>query len=284
MSDNDEQIAYWNGEGGERWVRQNAQIDAIIRPIGEATLDAAAVRAGERAIDIGCGCGNQTLALAGRIGSGGQVLGVDVSGPMIGMARELAAARQTASADVDFLQADAASHAFERGARDLLFSRFGVMFFADPVAAFANLRLALRPAGRLAFCCWRAMRENELMSLPMATALEHLPAPEAPPPGAPGPFAFADPARVQGILEEAGYIDCRITALDVPISIGAGSDASGIASQLLELGPAARLLSEATPAQRQAVTGQLASTLSPRVDERGITLMACCWLVRARRP
>ncbi|MFM7275730.1 MAG: class I SAM-dependent methyltransferase, partial [Gammaproteobacteria bacterium] len=207
-----------------------------------------------------------------------------VSGPMLGLARELAAARGATGANVDFLLADAANHAFERGAHDLLFSRFGVMFFADPVAAFANLRLALRPDGRLVFCCWRAMRENELMTLPMAAALEHLPAPEPPPPGAPGPFAFADPGRLQEILEEAGYIGCRITALDVPVSIGAGSNAEGIALQRLELGPAARLLAEATPAQRQAVTEQLARALSPRVDARGITLTACCWLVRARRP
>lgn len=280
MGANDEQIAFWNGEGGERWARQNATIEAILRPLGEATVAAAGPAAGERALDVGCGCGNQSLALAERVGPDGHVLGVDVSAPMLDIARTLAPDR----AELGFLLADAATHAFEPGRRDLLFSRFGVMFFADPVAAFANLRRALRRGGRLVFCCWRTMRENEMMTLPMAAALEHLPAPEPPPPGAPGPFAFADPARVQAILEDSGYIDCRISPLDVALRIGAGADATGVARQMLELGPAARLLAEATSGQREAITAQLARDISGRVDAGGIPLMACCWLVRARAP
>lgn len=284
MGVNDEQIAFWNGEGGERWARQNATIEGILQPIGEATLAAARPAPGERAIDIGCGCGNQSLALAERIGPAGHVLGVDVSAPMLDVARRLAGERRAERAPLEFLLADAATHRFPPGAHDLLFSRFGVMFFAEPVAAFRNLRGALRSGGRLVFCCWRAMRENDMMTLPMAAALAHLPAPEPPPAGAPGPFAFADPARVQGILEQAAYIDCRITPLDTALRVGAGADAGGIARQLLELGPAARLLAEATAAQRAAVAEQLAGDIAARVDAEGIALTACCWLVTARAP
>ena len=282
MSANQEQIDYWNGEGGQRWVEQNRSVDELIRPIGVAVLDAATLHSGERAIDVGCGCGNQTLALAQRIGPGGQVLGVDVSEPMLALAREQAGADPAPRAALEFLLADAAEHRFEQGATDLLYSRFGVMFFADPVPAFANMRTALRDGGRLAFCCWRAMKENELMLLPLRAALAHLPPPAPVPPDAPGPFAFADRERVLGILQAAGFRDAAVEPLDCALRYGAGLDAAEIARRLLDLGPAARLLADASASIRTRVEEDLCRLIEPRQGAAGIGLMACCWRVTAR--
>jgi SAM-dependent methyltransferase len=282
MKDNREQIEYWNGEGGRRWVEQDHGIDALIRPIGEATLEAAAPRAGERALDVGCGCGNPTLSLARRIGPRGQVLGVDVSEPMLALARERLAADRGPRATVEFLRADAAEHPFSSGGTDLLFSRFGVMFFADPVPAFANLRRALGAGGRLAFCCWRAMKDNELMVLPLKAALAHLPPPEPVPPETPGPFAFADRERVRGILGSAGLRAVAVEPLDVELHYGAGLAASEIARRLLDLGPASRLLADADAGTRARVEDTLQAAIAPRCGTQGISLTACCWLVTAR--
>jgi SAM-dependent methyltransferase len=279
---NQEQIDYWNGEGGRRWVEQNRTIDELIRPIGAATLDAAAPATGEHAIDIGCGCGNQTLALAQRIGPQGAVLAVDVSEPMLALARAQAAADSAPRAALQFLCADAAEYRFAPGATDLLFSRFGVMFFAEPVAAFANLRAALRPEGRLVFCCWRALQENELMTLPMQALLAHVPAPPPLPPDAPGPFAFADRARVLRILGDAGFRAASVEPLDCELRIGAGLDAPEIARRLLDLGPAARLLADASAELRAMVERDLCTAIAPRCTAGGLSLTACCWLVSAR--
>jgi len=282
MSSNQEQIEYWNGEGGRRWVEQNRYIDELIRPIGEAALDVAAPRRGERALDVGCGCGNQTQALARRIGPGGHVLGIDISEPMLEAARAESAAVDAPCAELEFLCADAAEYAFPEGARDLLFSRFGVMFFADPVAAFANLHRALHAEGRLVFCCWRAMKENELMMLPLRAALAHLPPPEPLPPEAPGPFAFADRERVGRILAGAGYRDAAVDPLDRELRLGAGLDVAEIARRLLDLGPAARLLAGVEDGTRARVEHDLAAAIAPRCDATGLALTACCWLVTAR--
>jgi len=281
-SDNQQQIDYWNGEGGQRWAQQNRILDALIQPLGEAALDAAAPRSKERAIDIGCGCGNQTLALAQRIGPGGGVLGIDVSEPMLEVASAMARADEAPRARLDFLCADAATHAFAPACADLLFSRFGVMFFAEPVAAFANLRGALRAGGRLVFCCWRAMKDNELMRIPLEAALAHLPPPAPMAPDAPGPFAFADRERVLGILQRAGFREAALQPLDCVLHYGAGLDAAEIARRLLDLGPASRLLADADAPTRARVEASLEQAIAPRCEAGGIALTARCWLAMAR--
>ena len=283
MNSNQEQIDYWNGEGGERWVRQDQSIDALIRPLGAATLAAAAARPGESVLDIGCGCGHQAIELARCVGAEGRVLGVDVSAHM------LAAARRNASDDggiapgaLQFLQADAAAHPFPPAAFDLLFSRFGVMFFADPGAAFAHLRAALRPDGRLVFCCWQALKHNDMMLLPLSAALAHLPPPESMPADAPGPFAFADAERVRHILAAAGFNDVRIDPLEIDLHYGAGLELQEIARRLLELGPAARMLAQAHADTRQLIERELCERLAARHEVGGVRLPARCWLVQAR--
>ena len=166
---NEEQIEYWNGEAGKRWAQDDDMMARLLLPISEALLDHASVENCRSALDIGCGGGSQSLMLAQRLQPGARVLGVDISGPLLEVARAKTTSVNTGGVDVEFLQADAASHPFEPERFDLLFSRFGVMFFDDPVAAFSNLRGAMTPGGRVAFSCWQAMKSNEWTWIPIQT-------------------------------------------------------------------------------------------------------------------
>lgn len=275
---NADQIEYWNATAGATWVTQNQRLDRMIDPLGRAAIGALAPSVGERVIDIGCGCGATTCELAARVGQGGRVLGVDVSAPMLVVARERAG--RAGLAQVDLRQADAQTHPFEPGCADAAFSRFGVMFFADPVAAFANIRTALAPSGRLAFLCWRAAAENPMMALPIAAALPHLPAPPPPPdPLAPGPFAFADGARLLGILDGAGFRDIVIAPHDQTITSGDLDESVDIA---LRVGPLGAILRE-SPDLAGSVTEAVRAALAPFATDAGIRLNSATWIVTARR-
>lgn len=273
---NADQIAYWNSQVGETWVGQQDRLDRQLSPLGLTAMAALDLAADERVIDIGCGCGQTSLELAAEVGSDGTVLGVDISAPMLDVARRRAA--QAGLANVGFLEADGQTHLFKPGGADALFSRFGVMFFADPPAAFANLRKALRPGGRLAFVCWRPMVENQWMLLPLQAALKHLPPPAPPPdPFAPGPFAFADPDRVRGILTAAGFTGIEINAHDTKIG---GNGLEETVELSLRVGPLGRLLGE-HPDQRGLVTQSLRAALEPHAGPSGVYLPAAVWIVTA---
>ena len=189
---NTDQIAYWNGPSGQRWTDRQAEQDLLLAPVSKALIDRTAAKAGDRILDVGCWCGSTSIALAQQVAPSGFVLGIDISGPMLARARELA----PKGAPVDFALADATVYPFDPESFDLLVSRFGVMFFAEPVVSFANLRRALRPSGRLAFACWREPRENPWMMAPLQAIYRHVP--KLPPQGPedPGPFAFASEERV----------------------------------------------------------------------------------------
>jgi len=225
-------------------------------------------------LDVGCGCGQTTLELAARVAPNGAVLGIDISQPMLSIART----RAKGLAGVRFLEADAQTYAFEPGAFDAIHSRFGVMFFADPTAAFANLRRALKPGGRLAFLCWRALAENPVMSLPLTAALKHLPAPPAPTPGAPGPFAFADAGRVREILAGAGFEKVSIEPQDMPAG-GHGLDDAVRLS--LRVGPLGAMLRE-HPQARAAVIDELRGALARHLVDGRVFLPSATWIVSAR--
>ena len=279
-SANQAQIDFWNSDGGRRWTEHQARLDALIAPFGVAALAAAAPAAGEKVIDVGCGCGDTTLALARAVGETGAVLGVDVSAPMLARARDRVA--QAGLTNVELLEADAAAAPLPSG-RDLLFSRFGVMFFADPVAAFTSMRAAMRPGGRLVFVCWRAFADNPWALTPALAGIKALGvAPPMPEPGAPGPFAFADAARVRSILGDAGWDRVAVDACDAPMRLGASLEDA--ARMSLEVGPLAALMREhgADPAP---VTAAVAEALAPFADGAGAVMMAGrCWLVTARAP
>ena len=269
------QVAYWNESAGPMWVAMQDELDHELHDLGLAAMAALAPRGGERLIDIGCGCGATALELARRVGTGGSVLGVDISAPMLAVARERAAAAGLTQAR--FLQADAQVHAFEPA--DGAFSRFGVMFFEDPVAAFANIRRGLAGGGRVAFVCWRALALNPWMTVPMAAVLPLLPAPPtAPPPGAPGPFAFADRDRLAGILKDAGFADISIEPLDAKVAWGDLDVATRLA---LRLGPVAGIVRE-NPQLAEAMAAAIRTALAAHAGEAGIRLDSASWIVAAR--
>ena len=275
---NAEQIADWNGDQGQRWVDQQALLDRMIEPFGQAALQAAAPRPGESVLDIGCGCGSTSLALARAVGPQGRVLGVDISRPMLDAARRLAAAQP--GLKLGFTEADASVATLPAG-QDLLFSRFGLMFFAEPAAALRHLRAALRPGGRCAFVCWRAPRDNPWAMTPLVAARKALGVdPPQADPSMPGPFAFADEQRLRGLLAEAGFADIQLQRTDAPIRLGASAREAAPAS--LQLGPAARLAREAGPAHTATLVAAIERALAPLGAADGsVSLGGSTWVVTA---
>jgi ubiquinone/menaquinone biosynthesis C-methylase UbiE len=275
---NADQIAYWNGPGGQRWADRDAVQEVLLGPIAEVLIDRAGPKPGERVIDVGCGAGATTLIFAKAIAPNGFALGLDVSGPMLARARDIA----PKDLPLDFVLADATVHPFEPASFDLLTSRFGVMFFADPVASFTNLRRALKPSGRLAFVCWREPRENPWMMTPLQAVYQHVP--KMPPVGPedPGPFAFASEERVRRILNGAGFADVAMVPhnLAMDIAIGRGLDAAVDGS--LQIGPASRALQGHPPEVVDAAKASIREALSPFVKGQSVPLQGSIWIVTAR--
>lgn len=274
---NADQIAYWNGPGGQRWLARQEQQDATLAPVTQALLARARPCAGEFALDVGCGCGETTIELARRVAPGGAVLGIDVSAPMLERARR----RRPADLPADFALADATTHAFERGRCDLLFSRFGVMFFAEPVRAFANLRRGLRAGARSSFACWRAPRDNPWLMLPLQETYRHVPRLPEVPPGGPGPFAFADAASVRGILEASGYTNIACEAVDTALDLANGRGLEAAVDAAMDIGPASRALEGQPAAARAAARASIREALAPHETGGSIALPAGFWIVTA---
>ena len=279
---NADQIAYWNGPSGQRWTDRQAEQDVLLAPVTQALIDRALPRAGECIIDVGCGCGDTSMALASRVAPTGFVLGVDISGPMLSRARQLASQGASEGMPVDFVLADATVYPFDPEHFDLLVSRFGVMFFAEPAVSFSNLRRALRPSGRMAFACWREPRENPWMMAPLQAIYQHVP--KLPPQGPedPGPFAFASEERVHRILGEAGFkgIEMEPVALSFDIAIGRGLDAAVQAA--MQIGPGSRALDGHPPETRAAAATTVKETLAPFVRGDSVPLPGSIWIVTAR--
>jgi SAM-dependent methyltransferase len=279
---NAEQIAYWN-DRGKQWVAVNDMLDAMIGPLGRHALDRARVAPGETVLDVGCGCGDTTLELARRVGPSGRVHGVDISAPMLARARERA--QQAGASQITFEQADAQTHAFAPATFDLVFSRFGVMFFVDPRAAFANLRGALRPGGRLAFVCWQAFPQNSWMAVPLMAAAPHVKLPAPPAPDAPGPFSFGDDQRVRSILSDAGFANVTVDALQEPVTLaGSGGLDAAVEFAVTGVGPLAAALREAGPAAATPVRAAIREALAPYTTGDSVRLPSAAWVVSTRRP
>lgn len=279
---NAEQIEFWNETLGPRWAAVAPQLDAQVAPFGVWGMERAEVAGGESVLDVGCGTGQTALQLAERVGPEGVVLGVDVSRVMLALARERALAAQRAN--VHFVNADAQIHRFDASRFDLVYSRFGVMFFADPGAAFANLRRALKPGGRLALVCWQGLERNPWMREPLASLAGVIELPAAPAPGAPGPFAFADVERVRAILEAAGFARVAFESAERPISIGGEGTLDEAVAFLLEVGPVAAVLREKGDAERRAAKGVLRDVLERHSTPSGVVMDAAVWIVTAENP
>jgi SAM-dependent methyltransferase len=268
-----DQAKFWNGPGGQMWLGAYDRIQRSVAGFGDAALKAAAAKSGERVLDIGCGTGGTTAALAKAVGPSGHVLGVDISAPLV----EVARAQKLDNAT--FEVGDATAFPFQAGSVDLVFSRFGVMFFGDPVAAFRNIRRAVKPGGRLVFLCWRPASENPWAGVPMRAAQPHLPPMERPGPEEPGQYSFGDRARVERILTEAGFAAPSFEPVDQMLS--QGKDIPDTLSRISDFGPLARLFKEATDEQIAKAKAAIAEALEPYVKPEGISLAGACWLVRA---
>jgi SAM-dependent methyltransferase len=280
-ADNSEQIAEWNGAMGERWVAKRQEIDRLVLPFGHAALKTAAPQPGERAIDIGCGCGDTSIEIARLVGATGAVLGVDVSRPMLAVARSRAA--QANYAHLTFREGDASEAALPANT-DLLFSRFGVMFFSQPSPAFSHMRKSLRAGGRCVFVCWRAPRDNPWAMTPLSAARQAMGVTPAPAdPDAPGPFAFAEEERLRAILSGAGFGAIDAQRFDAAVFLGATPRSA--AEGVVQMGPVSRLVREMGAEHLPTVIDAVERTLAPLAGPNGhVSLNGSTWIVSAANP
>jgi SAM-dependent methyltransferase len=278
---NREQIEFWNATAADRWLRGQEMMDRALSPFGLAAIERLAPASGEGIVDVGCGAGHTLLQLAERVGSAGHVLGVDPSRPLVERARE----RTRHLSQVELCEGDAASvvlRGSEQRAWHGVFSRFGVMFFADPAQAFSSLRAQLEPGARLSFACWQTLEDNPWCALPLSVARSVVTeVPVVPDPTAPGPFSFANPVRVNGVLRDAGWHHVTVEAFRTPVLMS--TDGAETAVNLsFQLGPVARLLVDQPEDVRALVRQRLVDRLHPLVREGRLELEGGAWLVSAR--
>jgi SAM-dependent methyltransferase len=279
-AENAAQAEYWNSSAGRKWTDHQEHQDQVLRPVSDRLIAAADPKPGDHVIDVGCGCGATTIDFATRVSPGGEVLGLDISEPMLARAQE----RAPRNLPIRFELADATVYDFEPETADLAASRFGVMFFADPARSFANLRNGLKPMGRLAFACWREAKQNPFFILPLREAGKHAPPLPETDPEAPGPFAFASEARVRRILSDAGYADIVLKPheLELDIAVGRGLDAAVTAA--MTIGPTSRMLDGQSEAVRAAAAKDIRKALAAHMREGSAPLGAAIWMVTATNP
>jgi len=275
---NADQIAFWNGPTGQHWTDRQATQDVLLAPVLDILLERVGAKPGDRIVDVGCGCGASTIALAQRVAPNGFALGIDISVPMLSHARELA----PKGLPLDFVLADATLYPFDAAGYDLLVSRFGVMFFAEPAVSFANMRKALRPSGRLVFACWREPRENPWMMAPLQAVYQHVPKLPQLGPEDPGPFSFASEERVKRILGEAGFADIAMEPHDLALDVAIGGGLDAAVQTALEMGPSSRALEGHPPETIAAAKASIRETLAPHARGDAVPLKGAIWIVTAR--
>jgi SAM-dependent methyltransferase len=278
---NTAQRDYWNTVAGPRWVGLEGFVERRVRAVNDLLLAGSGVKPGERVLEIGCGTGAFTIPLAEAVSEHGEVLGADISAAMLGGARKRLA--EAGLRNISLIEADAQTHNFAPGRFDLITSRFGVMFFADPAAAFTNLLTAARTGGRLCFACWAALDQNEHWLIPYRVALRHLGPPEAKPPRAPGPMAYADPDYVRSFLGTAGFADIAVGREHPDIF---ASSAVEEAEHACIMGPSGRLIDEKRPddATRQTIRREIEEAFTAHFRGGKAVLPSTVLLVTARRP
>ncbi len=273
----DEQTKLWNGTAGRAWVEAQELLDQMFKLLEDLLVEAVSTGPGGRVLDIGCGTGSTTLAVARRLGENGRCTGIDISEPMLAAARARAEREGTPAS---FIRANAQSHAFEPASFDMLISRFGVMFFDDSVRAFANLRHAARAGAELRFVAWRGPSENPFMTTAERAAAPLLPNLPARRPDAPGQFAFADERRVHRILEESGWAELDIRPIDVACTL----PEKELVRYFTRFGPLGLLLHEADERTRTQVIETVRAAFDPYVHGAEVRFTAACWMASARAP
>jgi SAM-dependent methyltransferase len=274
---NQEQVTLWNGFGGRGWVQAQEVLDRMLRPLESLLVEAVTTGSHARVLDVGCGTGSTTLACARLIGRRGIAMGVDISEPMLAVARQRA---ERESTPVSFIRADAQTHAFSRASFDLIVSRLGVMFFDDSVAAFTNLRRAVPENGELRVITWRSAAENPFLTAAERAATPLLPEAPARAPDAPGPFALADRSRIEHILEESGWVGIDVRATDVACAL----PVQDLVQYFTWVGPVGRILQQVDDGTRQRIIEVVRPAFDQYVHEAELRFTAACWMVSARAP
>jgi SAM-dependent methyltransferase len=271
---NDEQITLWNGTAGQAWVDEQALLDRVLAPFEELLVEAVRASSARQVLDVGCGTGSTAVAVARLLAGSGRCTGIDVSEPMIAAARARAERKR---APASFVCADAQVYPFQDRSFDMIISRFGVMFFADPVQAFANLRRAAKDGAGLRFVSWRSAAENPFMTTAERAAAPLLPDLPERRPDAPGPFALADEGRVARILEESGWTAIDIQPIDVPCTL----PEKELVRYLSRFGPVGLALREADEPTRTRVIETVRAAFDPCVHGEDVRYTAACWMVGA---
>ena len=267
--------SYWQQEGGHKWVEHIDATESSLEAFNPILLEQAAIQLGEHVLDVGCGGGVNSIEIATRVGPDGHVRGVDISGPILSVAR----IRGQGLVNLEFAEGDAAQMDFTEKKYDLVFSRFGVMFFSDPVAAFSNLRNSLKPGGRMVFLCWRSLQENPWMSVPGQAVASVVPEPPpAPDPLAPGPFSLADSERIREIITAAGLQIYELNAVDVIMKLAPMAET---VEYFMNMGPAAALLADAAEELRTAAAAAMYEALQQYVSDGVVRPPASAWIVIA---
>lgn len=276
------QIERWNGATGETWAKPDfrEQQDKVIGPYGDDAMDTLRLQSGQYILDIGCGSGTTTLKLANRVGPSGRVIGVDISTPQLENAKKRA--DELADLCIEFHNHDMTTFPFEGSLFDCAFSRFGVMFFAEPVDAFTHIRSGIKPSGRLAFACWKSAEQNPWLSKTVEVASQYLPRPAAPGPTDPGPYSFQDSKRINLILTEAGFSDIEIVSVEKGLTCG--PDMKSTVAQLIQVGAMAAAIEEAPEELRNRIKSDLGEAFQGYQTSSGVIIDSAAWIVSATNP
>jgi ubiquinone/menaquinone biosynthesis C-methylase UbiE len=278
---NRDEIDYWNGPQGQNWVNENRLSDLMYDPFGDMAIVRAGLTAGENILDIGCGCGTTTLKLANLVAPGGAITCLDISTLMLAIARQRS---KSAAVPVNIVNADAETYECAPASFDVMFSQFGVMFFANPNVAFSNVHNALRPRGRIAFVCWRGHERNPWLVTPFEAVRHSMPEVEAPNPDAPAsPFSFASQEKVELLLGDAGFTDVELEPFETTARMGEGSLEACVDFVGAFVGPVAGIIRGAGEAKTSAIINTLRNALAQYHTGNSIELAASAWIVSARR-
>ena len=275
------QSEYWNGKAGKKWASLANNQDTLLGKLGEATMDAAGVSNGQSVLDIGCGSGGSTFEISRRIGSDGTVWGVDISKPML----DIAIARLTSHdiGNVRFSEADVTTFDFTNHSFDIAFSRFGVMFFEDSVAAFRNINKSLLPGSPLSFVCWQSPIQNPWQSLFVQEVKKFIDLP-APPPRSPGPFAFMESNYVNSILENSNFESIEIEGHEAEVNMFSGRSLADSVKDYMAINPVvSEMLKDSSNQVKQEIIKSTMEVFSPYYSDKGLIFPGAAWLVTAKK-